>query len=135
MMVMNFLTTEQLTALAQTWKVSAYSLHQYQARCWDTLTLEQHLDINAYQSSLLNRAHDLETGTAKIGFEDNVQAIQTISLVAIEAQKLLQSTNTIPIGLNIGAVLVTLAAATARRNTSAMQHALRELDDLAGVHP
>ncbi|WP_345247398.1 hypothetical protein [Nibrella saemangeumensis] len=129
---MTYLNAEQLNALARTWKVAAFSLNQYQARCWDTLTIEQHLDINAYQNSLLNRAHDLETGIVKIGFDDNAQAIQTISVVTIEAQKSLQTTSTIPIGMNIGAILVALAAATARRNAKAMQHALRELDDLAG---
>lgn len=132
---MNYLDSEQLFALARTWKIAAFSLNQYQGRCWNELSLEQHLDLNAYQNSLLNRALDLESGLTKIGFEDNTHALQTISLVTFEAQKAMQTMNVPSVGLNIGAVLVALAAATARSKVKAIQNALRELEDLAGFKP
>lgn len=108
----------------------AQALNEYQVSHWPELSHEQHLDLNAYQNSLLNRAQDLETLSSRPAFV-NVLAMSTnVQRATADAQASLKYINNLTIALNIGALTVALAAYVARANLRGIQTALRELNDL-----
>jgi len=57
---MGELSRTQLSEMAQVWREMARNLNAYQGINWHDLTTVQHLDLNAYQNSLLTRAQDMD---------------------------------------------------------------------------
>ncbi len=105
-------------------------LNQYQGMHWSEFSVEQHLDINAYQNSLLNRAHDLETGQVRAIVHEALPAYDQIIRVSSDVIALLSEDTPLSISLNIGAMTVALAAAVARGHLKSIDVALRELTEL-----
>ena len=58
-------TPEQISVIANAYCSMARALNQFQVMRWPEFLYEQQLDLNAYQTSLLNRAHDLQTMAAR----------------------------------------------------------------------
>ncbi len=130
---MESFSVDQLLTLAQHWRLAAQTLNIYQAAHWDEFTVEQHLDINAYQNSLLSRAGDLETGQARAIIHDVLSAYPDILDAITSTTTTLLRTKELPVGLNLGAMMVALAAAVARGHLKSIDVAIRELDDLRGM--
>lgn len=124
---MDYLTPEQLAELATRWERTARCLNDYQAGHWADFSLEQHLDLNAYQSSLLHRAQDLATGLLRPSLNGPAAALAQIELLLTNAQRVLGQAAAPQDVMHLGAVSVALAAAVARSNDRAIQNALREL--------
>lgn len=127
---MKSFTDDQLLVLAQQWRVTARTLNSYQTAHWNEFSVEQHLDINTYQNSLLSRAHDLETGQIKAIIHDASPAYSTILTTINQAINYLPKVKDLSIGLNVGAMTVALAAAIARGHLKTIEVTLRELDEL-----
>ncbi len=127
---MESFTANQLMTLAQHWRLAAQTLNTYQAAHWTEFSVEQHLDINAYQNSLLNRANDLETGQIRAIIHDALPAYAEVITTINGARASLLKSESLAVGLNIGAMIVALAAAVARGHLKSIDVALRELDEL-----
>ncbi|QKZ13892.1 hypothetical protein [Spirosoma sp. KUDC1026] len=123
-------TPEQLVVLANGYQTMARSLNEFQVSHWPDLTFEQHLDLNAYQSSLLNRAQDLQTSAVRPAFRDAAGVALRLQQAIDQAQESLKRLQTINVALNIGAVTVALASYVARANLRGIETALSELTDL-----
>ncbi len=108
----------------------AYSLNQYQTAHWTRLTLEQQLDINAYQNSLLCRAQDMEDGLTQPTFSNAELLLASVCELTQRAGNELPGMRSLSLALNIGAISVALASAVARSNTQGINNALRELSSL-----
>ncbi|MBC8152910.1 MAG: hypothetical protein H7Z72_08375 [Bacteroidetes bacterium] len=126
-------TTEQLLTLAQHWRLIAQALNEYQAAHWANFSVEQHLDVNAYQNSLLNRANDLETGQIRAIIHDALPAYTDSINAIICAAATLRRSNDLAVGLNVGAMTVALAAAVARGHLKSIEVTLRELNELRAM--
>lgn len=127
---MESFTPDQLLTLAQHWRLAAQTLSVYQTAHWADFSVEQHLDINAYQNSLLSRADDLETGQVRAIINNALPAHPDILDAINRALGTLSRSSDLLVGLNIGAMLVALAAAVARGQLKSIEVALRELDAL-----
>ncbi|RYC69539.1 MULTISPECIES: hypothetical protein [Spirosoma] len=130
---MEDLSPEQIVELANGYRSLARSLNEFQVSHWPDLTVEQHLDLNAYQSSLLNRAQDLQTLAVRPAFRDAAELIARIQQATTDAQDSLKRIRNLTIALNIGAITVALASYIARANLRGIQTALRELGDLLSM--
>ncbi|MGF7214012.1 hypothetical protein GGR92_000152 [Spirosoma lacussanchae] len=130
---MEDLSPEQIVELANGYRSLARSLNEFQVSHWPDLTVEQHLDLNAYQSSLLNRAQDLQTLAVRPAFRDAAELITRIQQATNDAQASLKRIRNLTIALNIGAITVALASYIARANLRGIQTALRELGDLLSM--
>lgn len=128
-------TPDQLLTLAQHWRLAAQTLNAHQTAHWTRFSVEQHLDSNAYQNSLLNRANDLETGQTRAIIHDALPAYTGITQAITSATVDLLRCNDLAVGLNIGAMMVALAAAVARGNLKTIDVTLRELDGLRAMVP
>ncbi|GAB3755450.1 hypothetical protein [Spirosoma pomorum] len=123
-------TPEQLVVLANGYLSIARALNEFQVSHWPDLSVEQHLDLNAYQSSLLNRAQDLHTSAVRPAFKDAADIIARLQQAMEQAQTSLKHLQTINTALNIGAITVALASYVARANLRGIETVLRELNDL-----
>ena len=97
---------------------------------WPEFSHEQQLDLNAYQNSLLNRAHDLQALTVRPAFASATDVTESIERATREAQDSLTHIRSLTVALNVGAITVALASYVARANVRGIQTALRELDNL-----
>jgi hypothetical protein len=127
---MEDLSPEQIVDLANGYRDMARALNEFQVLRWPELTFDQHLDLNAYQNSLLNRAQDLQTLAVRPAFEKAADMVKNIQLATDEAKASLKRIHTISIALNVGAITVALASYVARANLRGIQTALRELGEL-----
>jgi hypothetical protein len=123
-------TPEQLVVLANGYQSIARALNEFQVSQWPDLSVEQHLDLNAYQSSLLNRAQDLQTSAVRPVFKDAAGIVARLQQAMEQAQTSLKRLQTINTALNIGAITVALASYVARANLRGIETVLRELNDL-----
>jgi hypothetical protein len=123
-------TPEQRVVLANGYQNMARALNEFQVSNWPDLSFDQHLDLNAYQSSLLNRAQDLQTAAVRPAFKDAAGVVARLQQAIEQAQASLKRLQTINVALNIGAVTVALASYIARANLRGIDTALRELSDL-----
>lgn len=123
-------TFDQSIEIARSYYNMARALNEYQALHWPELTHEQQLDLNAYQNSLLNRAHDLQTKTARPAFANADEMANHIRKATEDAKSSLNRIQNLTIALNVGAITVALAAYVARANLRGIQTALRELGEL-----
>ncbi len=130
---MESFTDDQLTSLAQQWRTVARLLNAYQALHWAEFSVEQHLDMNACQNSLLNRANDLETGQTRAILNEALPAYDQIMRAVNKAANTLSNAKNLTVSLNIGAMTVALAAATARGHLKSIDIALRELAGLQAM--
>ena len=126
-------TDAQLRSFAQQWRSVARLLNAYQALHWTAFSVEQHLDMNACQNSLLNRANDLETGQTRAILNEALPAYDQIMDAVNAAILALQGDRSLTTVLTIGAITVALAAATARGHLKNIDAALRELTGLGEV--
>ena len=127
---MEDLTFEQINDLASAYCDMARSLNEFQAVHWSQLTHEQQLDLNAYQTSLLDRAQAIQTRTTRPAFTNADQITIRILEGTHKARTSLQQLDDLPVAINVGAITVALAAYAARANARGIELALRELDDL-----
>lgn len=123
-------TPEQITGVANGYRSVARALNEFQVMHWPTLTHEQHLDLNAYQSSLLNRAQDLQTMAVRPAFAQIAEMVDSIQQATIDARNGLKRIQNLTVALNVGAITVALASYVARANLRGIQTALRELGEL-----
>jgi len=124
---MGELTRIQLSEMAQVWREMARPLNAYQGQHWYDLTTVQHLDLNAYQNSLLTRAQDIdERAYLLLAEPTEVTFMATLQLIE-RAIQTLQTVADQVIALNLGALTVALAAGITRNNTRTIQLSLTEL--------
>ncbi|MBD2705202.1 hypothetical protein IC229_31560 [Spirosoma sp. BT702] len=123
-------TLEQINNITEGYRNLARALNEFQGQHWQELDDEQLLDINAYQNSLLNRAHDLQTRTVRPAFPNASDVADQIRLATDKARMGLQYVQDLPVALNIGAIVVAMASYVARPNVRSFQTTLRELDEL-----
>ena len=123
-------TPEQVDGIAAGYCDMARSLNEFQMTHWPELTHEQQLDLNAYQNSLLSRAQDIQSRTVRPAFSNANQVAIRIKQATDKARLRLQELDNLPIALNVGAIMVALAAYAARANAHGVELALRELDEL-----
>ncbi|MVM34194.1 hypothetical protein GO755_29450 [Spirosoma sp. HMF4905] len=123
-------TPDQRTGIIRSYCNMAQALNEYQVVHWPELSHEQHLDLNAYQNSLLNRAQDLQTLASRPAFVDVTEMAERIQQATADAQSSLKHIHNLPLALNVGAITVALAAYVARANLRGIQTALRELSEL-----
>lgn len=127
---MEDLTPEQIVVIANGYRSMARALNEFQVMRWPEFSNEQHLDINAYQNSLLNRAQDLQTMAVRPAFKDTAEMAEGIQRATQEAKDSLKRIHNLTVALNVGAITVALASYVARANLRGIQTALRELGDL-----
>jgi hypothetical protein len=127
---MEDLTPEQIVVIANGYRSMARALNEFQMMRWLEFSTEQHLDINAYQNSLLNRAQDLQTMAVRPAFSNTAEMAAGIQRATQEAKDSLKHIRNLTIALNVGAITVALASYVARANLRGIQTALRELGDL-----
>ncbi|SFC16629.1 hypothetical protein [Spirosoma endophyticum] len=123
-------TPEQIIGITNSYTNMARALNKFQVMHWPELTLEQQLDLNAYQNSLLNRGQDIYTRTIRPAFKSASEMSAIIRHATDEATLSLQRMNDPVVALNIGAITVALASYVSRSNMRGIQTALRELGDL-----
>ncbi|GAB3990108.1 hypothetical protein GCM10028807_16560 [Spirosoma daeguense] len=123
-------TLEQINSISNGYRNLARALNEFQGQHWLDLADEQHLDLNAYQNSLLNRAHDLQARIVRPAFTNTSDVAEQVRRATNEARTSLHYVNNLPLALNIGAIMVALASYVARPNMRGVQTALRELDEL-----
>lgn len=123
-------TPEQIVSLANGYRSVARALSEFQVLHWPDFTYEQHLDLNAYQNSLLNRAQDLQTMAVRPAFDNAADMATRIRLATDDAKAGLQRIRSLTVALNVGAVTVALVAYVARANLRGIQTTLRELGEL-----
>jgi hypothetical protein len=124
---------EQINSLTTAYEDMARALNEYQVTHWSELTHEQQFDLNAYQNSLLNRAHDLQTLTVRPAFTNPAEMEAVVKDALGNAKQRLYRLNNLTVALNIGAIAVALASYVSRANLRGIQTALRELDTLLGL--
>lgn len=123
-------TPEQIVVITNGYHSMARALNEFQVMRWTEFSHEQHLDINAYQNSLLNRAHDLQTMAVRPAFANAAGMTENIQRATKEAKGSLKRIRNLTVALNVGAITVALASYVARANMQSIQTAQRELDDL-----
>ena len=126
-------TLEQIISIANGYRTMARALNEFQVVHWPEFTHEQQLDLNAYQNSLLNRAHDLQTMTSRPAFKQASEMASAIRQATDEAKAGLNHIRNVTVALNVGAITVALAAYVARANLRGIQTALRELSELLAM--
>lgn len=124
---MGELTRIQLSEMAQVWREMARNLNAYQGLHWYDLTTVQHLDLNAYQNSLLTRAQDIDDRAYLLLTEPTEPTVSMALYLVNQATLVLQVTAEQVVALNLGALAVALAAGIARNNTRTIQLAMAEL--------
>ena len=123
-------TNDQTAGIATGYRSMARALNEYQFMHWPALSHEQHLDLNAYQNSLLNRARDLQDQVTRPAFPNAASVATTIQKATTDARINLKRIGNLTVALNVGAIVVTMAAYVARANTGSMPPLLRELGEL-----
>lgn len=123
-------TTDQIAGIAAGYNNMARVLNEYQLAHWSDLSHEQQLDVNAYQNSLLNRAHDLRERITKPAFTNVADMAFTIQKATFNAQANLKYIKSLTTALALGAMVVALASYVARANTQGIKTILRELGEL-----
>jgi hypothetical protein len=126
-------TPEQIVGIATGYRDTARALNEFQVMHWPEFTFEQHLDLNAYQNSLLNRAQDLQTLAVRPAFSQADEMAMAIRQATEEAKAGLKRIHNLTVALNVGAITVALASYVARANLRGIQTALRELGDLLAL--
>lgn len=127
---MEDLTPDQIAGLATGYRNMARALNEFQMMRWPEFTHEQHLDLNAYQNSLLNRAQDLQTTTVRPAFKQGTDMAAALRQATDDARLSLKQIHSLTLALNVGAVTVALASYVARANLRGIETALRELSEL-----
>ena len=127
---MEDLTPEQIVVIANGYRSMARALNEFQVMRWLEFSNEQHLDLNAYQNSLLNRAQDLQTMAVRPAFRNTAEMAEGIQQATQQAKDSLKRIRNLTVALNVGAITVALASYVARANLRGIQTALRELGDL-----
>ncbi|AQG78592.1 hypothetical protein [Spirosoma montaniterrae] len=127
---MEDLTTDQIIGIATGYRNMARALNEFQVRRWPEFTHEQQLDVNAYQNSLLNRAHDLQSLLVRPAFKYPLDIATDIVQATDTARNSLKIIRNLTVALNVGAIMVALASYVARANLRGIQTALRELREL-----
>ena len=123
-------TPDQLNGITKGYYSMARALNEYQVTHWVELSHEQQLDLNAYQSSLLNRAQDLLTRSARPAYTNTIAVSAGIEKTITDARGSLKRIRNVVVALNVGALTVALAAYVARADLRGIQTALRELEHL-----
>ena len=123
-------TSEQIVVIANGYRSMACTLNEFQVMHWPEFSHEQQLDLNAYQNSLLNRAHDLQALAVRPAFTNAAEMAESIQRATQEAKDSLIHIRSLTVALNVGAITVALASYVARANVRGIQTALRELDNL-----
>lgn len=123
-------TPDQVSGIADSYRNMARALSQLQSERWTEFSHEQQLDLNAYQNSLLNRAHDLQRLNVRPAFINTAGTVAHIRQALTDAQSGLRHIRNLPIALNVGAITVALASYVARANQRGIETVLRELSEL-----
>lgn len=127
---MEDLTPDQIASIANSYRNVARALNELQTRHWPELAFDQQLDINAYQSSLLNRAHDLQSQAVRPAFAQPADIANTIRQATDDACSGLLRIQNLAVAINVGAITVALASSVARANIRGIHTALREMSNL-----
>ena len=129
------LSKQQIDELVAIWQKTAFCLCSFQVKHWNEFSYEQHLDVNAYQNSLLNRAHDLEAKVINPSFRQIEGILDTVRTATREGLIVVDQTKDLSLSLSAGAILVALAAYVSRADSDGIQVALRELENVLAHLP
>jgi len=127
---MEDLSPDQISSIAIGYRSLAHSLNGFQMTHWPSFSVEQHLDLNAYQSSLLRRAQDLQAMAVRPAFTNTHDMTSRIGQAMELAKGSLKKIKNLPLALNIGAIVVALASYVARADLRGIHIALQELGEL-----
>lgn len=130
---MEDLSLNQITSITASYRNVARSLNAYQVIHWPEFSVEQHVDLNAYQSSLLNRAQDMQTMAVRPAFANTRDLTTRIERATELAESSLTKIEDLTIALNVGAVTVALASYVARADLRGIQIAIQELGELVQI--
>ncbi len=130
---MEDLAPDQISSIATGYRSLARSLNAFQTTNWPDFSIEQQLDLNAYQSSLLNRAQDLQAMAVRPAFANARDMTTRIEQATELAKDSLQRIKNLTLALNVGAVAVALASYVARADLRGIQVALQELGNLVAM--
>lgn len=131
---MEDLSPNQIVGIAEGYRNLARSLNEFQVAHWPEFSVEQHLDLNAYQSSLLNRAQDLQAMAVRPAFANAQDITNRIRQATEQAQNSLKAINNLTVALNVGAIVVALASYVARADVRSIHIALNELGELLAMN-
>ena len=123
-------TPEQITEITTSCCNMAQALNEYQVMHWPELSHEQHLDLNAYQNSLLNRAQDFRKQTSRPAFTNVNDIVSGVQQAMSDAKTCLNYISNTALALHVGAITVALAAYVSRANLRGIHTVLRELNEL-----
>ena len=123
-------TPEQITEITMSCCNMAQALNEYQVLHWPELSHEQHLDLNAYQNSLLNRAQDFRKQTSRPAFANVNDIVSGVQQAMSDAKTCLKYMGSTALALHVGAITVALAAYVSRANLRGIHTVLRELNEL-----
>ncbi len=123
-------SSDQISSIATGYRSLARALNEFQMRQWPNFSVEQHLDLNAYQSSLLNRAQDLQAMAVRPPFTNARDMAVRIRQAAELATSSLNEIRNLSLALNIGAIAVALTSYVARADSRGIQIAIQELGEL-----
>lgn len=127
---MEDLPPDQINSIATGYRSLARSLNEFQMTYWPHFSVEQHLDLNAYQSSLLNRAQDLQGMAVRPAFTNAHDMAIRIRQATELARSSLKKIRNLTLALNVGAIAVALASYVARADLRSIQLAIQELGEL-----
>jgi hypothetical protein len=129
---MHDFTLTQLSSIAESYLRMAKALTELQLARWTEFTHDQQLDLNAYQNSLLNRAHDLQTRAVNPAVKQAELLTKSIQQTIGHTCDRLLMTSDVSLALTLGALIVALASYVARDNRKGIQSAFNELNHLLG---
>ncbi len=127
---MNDLTPLQRATIVSNYQLMARTLAEFQLVRWTEFSYEQQLDLNAYQNSLLGRAHDLHTRTVNPAVDQGEQLTEAIEQLVQHVRARLQTAINLTLALGLGAMIVALASHVARANRKGIHSAISELQHL-----
>nr|WP_293835147.1 hypothetical protein [uncultured Arsenicibacter sp.] len=127
---MESLDKEQTKELIAMWEKTACYLCRFQTTHWNEFSFEQHLDVNAYQNSLLTRAYDLQNRPAPPTFRQADHLLAIVRTATCRGLTVFDKTNDLSVCLSSGAILVALAAYVSRADSEGIQVVIRELDNV-----
>lgn len=117
----------QVSAIIDSYRLMAKTLVEFQLVRWTEFSHEQQLDLNAYQNSLLSRAHDLQTRAVNPAVDQGDVLTETIQQSVLHTRERLQTIDDLPLALSLGALIVALASYVARANRKGIQSAVNQL--------
>ena len=124
---MSKITASQALQLAKDYNQSANNIGDFRLRNWETLSAEDRLVLGNTGRTLLDHSQDLITYAVGKTLDDTQASLNDIRKATADANQTIKTINEIKKVINIGAELVTLAAAIYTESPSGIASALKTL--------